>query len=177
MPKILLVCSLLSWVVDSESSHRWWYEWGGRGSPKETNWGFLNHRSIWSYFEPKWKGRYPPCGILIPCDHHIYSIAWYFLFELMVAGPINMCLSMIIFRSPILVVKDLSFYWEFILWYPPLKLFGPLCFSRFLCTLLYLREMMFWDIPFFLDWKNESYVVHILIPGFPLILVEPVYIR
>ena len=118
------------WVMESESSLCWISERGGVYL-KATRCGILTHRSLWSDFVIKLKGGYLPWAILISCDPHIPYIACLFLFSLLVAGPIDPCMSFISSQSPSLAVKELVFFLEFIRWCPPLILFGLLFFPVF----------------------------------------------
>ena len=127
MHKLWLLGFLYSGVMESESYCCCWSKWGG-GYLMATKFVILTHRSLWSDFLPRLKVRYPTCEIVIPCNPKIPSIDWRFLYAFVVADIIDMCLSMISYQSPSLVVKDNTFLLEYIRLYHPLKSFDTLCF-------------------------------------------------
>ena len=150
---------------------------GGSLSPKAYECGILTHKSLWSDFGLKWKGRYPPSEIVIPCYPQIPSNDCIFLFALVVFDLINKCLSIISYQISSLVVKDLIFRLIIYLLIYPIRMVWYPSPPRSLCPLQGMREMALLVITYFLGWRSVSSVEHILRPGLLLPLEAPVYRR
>ena len=93
--------------------------------------------SLWYELGTSWKGRYTPWEIIMPCESHIPSISWPFLFDLVVPIPCTTCLLVIIYVSPrftiyllILLLRICLLIYPIIITWSPLSFHDLISFTK-----------------------------------------------